>query len=104
MGNAGNKISNFGSHVFDEVKNGADTLAHGIETVAEHGEGIVKDVLATGQNIVTHTEDSVTGIAKGAELTIAIPLALLGLGLAIMLGRSNSSTIETVGGAAISKI
>ena len=104
MGNVGSEIKNGASSAYHEVGNTVDSIGHAIGTVAQHGENIVDNVIQAGGNIVTHTEDSVTGVIKGAEWTIMLPLAALGIGLAIMLGRSNSSTLENVGTAAIGRI
>lgn len=97
------------------VEHAASNVFHGVENTVDSVAKAIGSLPSTAEHIITHTEDSVTKIVtngenqigstvKGAEMTLLLPLAAIGIGLAIMMGRSNSSTIENLGSQAINRI
>ena len=104
MGNVQNKIESLGSHAFSEVSNGVDSVGHAIGSVVGDAKDVVTNVAQGVKDVVEHTEDTVGSVIKTGEYGIILPLAAIGIGLAVMMMRSNSGTIESLGSAAIQKI
>ena len=90
-----------GGAIFGEVHNTLDTARKTIASVPNAVEGTVNKVIDTGHSIVNKVVDEGSSIVKGAEFTIGLPLLAVGIGIAIILARSSSDTVKTVGVAGI---
>lgn len=104
MGNVGNKLESAASSVYHGISNDVDSVGKFIGSLPSTASHIIDKTEDSVVHIVDKTEDNVTGIVKTGEYSIMLPLAALGIGLAIMLGRSNSNTVQSLGSAAINKI
>ena len=90
--------------LFHGVENGLDTAVKSIASVPQHAETIVDNAVQTGGKIVNKVVDEGSSIIHTAEYTLILPLAAIGIGLAIMMSRSNPNTIQSIGTAGINKI
>lgn len=104
MGNVGNKLEGAASKVFHGIGNTVDSVEKAIGSLPSTAEHIVTHTEDTVEKIVSGTESKVESVVKTGEYSLMLPLAALGIGLAIMLGRSNSSTLENVGVSAVNRL
>ena len=100
----GNKISNAASTVYHDVSNEVDTVTKAIGKVPDHIENVVDNVIQTGGSVVKTGINEVSGIVHSAENIVTIPLILIAGGIAFMLFKSNSSTLESIGVQAVKRI
>jgi len=95
------KVENGVDSVYHGISNDVDSVVKAISSVPATTEHVVDQVVQTGGNVLNHVVDTGGSIIKGGELTIFIPLALIGLGAFFLLKNSNPNTISEVSRSAI---